>query len=88
MEGHPVYISYRPEEGIVLRIEDKRIQWDSWSEMTKKVRSVKENGEVFGMEGFWEVEDMSEEAQSVFDFLEEVIEKRRKKQMMLEGLEP
>ena len=71
-EDHTVVVSYRTDEGIVVRIEDRRLQM-TWREFVNRVERT-------------QVEEMNDKSQGVFSFLDTVIQKRWRKMEVVENL--
>ena len=81
-DEHPVVCYCLAEEGIVVRIEDRRLVFDTWTDFKKKLKDVKD-GNVD-----WSVpyQEMSDESKAVIDFLYEVVETQDEYMSLIEGL--
>ncbi len=71
-EEHPIVVSYRTGEGVVIRIEDRRIELDTWSKFVNRVERTN-------------TEEMNDKSQAVFSFLNNVIQKHWRKMIIIDN---
>jgi len=80
-EDHPIYVSWRLGEGIIVRIEDRKLTYEWWSDFRKRVRSVRDNNI-----NQFPYDEMSSDGQATIDFLAEVLEKHDDRMSVIQNV--
>ena len=75
-ENHPLRFEIHSDLTIHVQIEDRFLEFNSWSEFKRRVRNKREE----------DYSEISEEGQAVFDFLEKCIEKYNERMEIIESI--
>lgn len=81
-DEHPVVCYCLSKEGIVVRIEERRLVFETWTDLKKKLKDVKD-GNVDWSNPY---QEMSDESKAVIDFLYQVVETQDEYMSLMEGL--
>lgn len=79
-EELPVRVSYNTDEGVIVRIEDKRTKFSSWWKFVRRVDRVQNDKVVHSYE------NMSEKSRKIFDYLSHVVDIHKDRMEVIEYL--